>query len=272
MHDVNLVIRYSFLLFGSVMLIMTSMPISFAQVDSIAAPLSDGNAPNIDGFWTNSSEWTQSGGMLVNYTDDTQLFIHTKHDANFLYILLEMPGDRLVDGHGVVCIDAENDGGLSMSTDDYCFTQGTSLRIYRGDNRTTTMRTEVAVFGSVQAARGLTTSYHSTDEHVSYEFKIPLEEYGAIGNEFGMYVTFDTRGRTDSYTHLYSWPDVKTNSYLDAPPPKSWAKITLFPSTDVPEPQVSVPEFPVSAISGIAAVASLVAILTQTSLLRKVRY
>jgi hypothetical protein len=182
---------------------------------------------------------------VTDYTDGTQLVIKAKHDLDSLYVLLEMPEDNRLDGHGVVCLDTSNDGGPYMKKDDYCFTLGNSLRVYQGDERTTIMRNEVEVTQEVQAARGVTSSPYGS-EHVSYEFKIPLAEFGPVSTEYSMYVNFDTRGQ-DNFTYRYSWPDLKSNSYLDAPPPRSWGQISLSADTDVPE--FSVPVIGASLVS-----------------------
>lgn len=253
------------LIFGSAMLIIAAMPASFAQENSITLPISEGNVPVIDGVWTSSIEWSQASVTFTNYTDGTQLVIKAKHDWDSLYVLLEMPQDNRIDGHGVVCLDTLNDGGPYMKTDDYCFTLGSSLRAYRGDERTTVMRDEVAITQEVQAARGLTTSHspYGPEDHVSYEFKIPLEEFGPLATEYGLYITFDTQGQTNNFTYRYSWPDYKSDSYLDAPPPRSWGQISLSPDADVPE-------FSVSVLGAMAGIVGVAIIFSRTILLKRI--
>lgn len=256
-------LRNPLLLFGSAMLILATMPAAFAQENSITIPVLDGDVPRIDGVWTSPNEWRQSSVTFANYTDGTQLVIKAKHDIDSLYLLLEMPQDNRVDGHGVVCLDTSNDGGPYMKTDDYCFTLGNVLRVYHGDDRTTVLRNEVAVTGNVQAERGLTTSPHGSSEHVSYEFKIPLKEFGPVDTDYGLYTAFDTRGQADTFTYHYSWPDFESDSYLDAPPPRSWGQILLSPDANVPE-------FPVSIMVGIAAIVGLTTILTRTTVFKRI--
>lgn len=255
--------RRTFLLFASVMSIMASIPSAIAQENSIVAPISGGDAPVIDGVWTSAGEWSQASLTFANYTDGTQLVIKAKHDWDSLYVLLEMPKDNKIDGHGVVCVDTLNDGGPYMKTDDYCFTLGSSFRVYRGDDRTTVMTDEIAATREMQAARGLTSnSPYGSGEHASYEFKIPLKGSGQIATDYGLYVNFDTRGQADNFTYHYSWPDLESDSYLNAPQPRSWGKISLSPDANVPE-------FSASVIGAIASVVGLAAILTRTMLHKK---
>jgi hypothetical protein len=257
-------IRHTLLLFGSLMLIVAAMPSSFAQENSITAPILQGDTPVIDGVWTSANEWSQASLTFANYTDNTQLVIKAKHDLDSLYVLLEMPKDSRIDGHGVVCLDTLSDGGPYMKADDYCFALGSSLKVYRGDGRTTIMKDEVAVTREVQAARGLTASHspYGSGEHMSYEFKIPLKEFGPIATDYGLYVNFDTRGQTDSFTHYYSWPDLETDSYLNAASPRSWGQISLSPDANVPE-------FSMPVIGAIASIVGLATILTRTILHKK---
>jgi hypothetical protein len=256
-------IRHAFLLFGSVMLIIAAMPPSFAQENAITIPVLEGNPPVIDGVWTGPNEWSQASATFTNYADETQLVIKAKHDWDSLYVLLEMPDDNELDGHGVVCLDTLNDGGPYMKADDYCFTLGGSLRVYQGDGRTTVMSDQVAVSREVQAARGLTTnSPPGSGEHMSYEFKIPLEEFGPVATDYGLYINFDTRGQASSFTYHYSWPDLESDSYLNAPPPRSWGQISLSPDANAPE-------FSVPVMGAIAGAVGLMTILTRTALFKK---
>jgi hypothetical protein len=148
-----------------------------------------------------------------------------------------------------------------METDDFCFTLGNLGRVYQGNGKTTVMMHEIPVSRDLQAAWDLTTSPYSSGEHVSYEFKIPLREFGPVATEYGMYTAFDTRGQTDDFTYYYSWPEFKTDSYLDVPTPRLWNKISLSPDADAPDFQFSV-------IGGIAAIVGLVTLLTRTKLLK----
>ena len=239
---------------------MSAMPAAFAQANSITVPISKGDLPKIDGAWNSPDEWKQASVTFVNFTDGTELVIKAKHDINSLYVLLEMSKDARMDGHGVVCLDTLNDGGYYMETDDFCFTLGNLVRVYQGNGKTTVMMHEIPVSHDLRAARDLTTSPYSSDEHVSYEFKIPLREFGPVATEYGIYTAFDTRGQTDDFTYYYSWPEFKTDSYLDVPTPRSWNKISLSPDADVPE-------FPLFAIGEIGAIVGLVTVLTRTKLL-----
>ena len=140
-------------LFGTAVIIMSAIPAAFAQTNSITVPISKGDLPKIDGAWNSPDEWKQASVTFVNFTDGTELVIKAKHDINSLYVLLEMPKDARMDGHGVVCLDTLNDGGYYMETDDFCFTLGNLVRVYQGNGKTTVMMHEIPVSRDLQAAR-----------------------------------------------------------------------------------------------------------------------
>lgn len=249
--------RNSPLAFGLAILVVVASQSAFADDSSITIPILGGK-PIIDGVWTSPQEWSQASLTSANYTDGTQLVIKAKHDWNSLYVLLEMPDDYVSDGHGAICLDILNDGGPYMNSDDYCFVLGSSLKAYRGDERTTIMKNEFPINQETEGARGLSgsNSPYGSRDHMSYEFKVPLKEYGQLATQYGVYITYDTRGQKDNYQHYYSWPDFDTASYLDAPSPRSWGKISLAADADVPE-------FPIPLVS---AVAGAVGIMVQFTL------
>jgi hypothetical protein len=248
-------------LFGSFLLIMAALPAAFADQPSITLPISkESDTPTLDGVWTSSQEWTKAGVTIVNYTDGAQLVIRGKHDFNSLYILLEMPQDHVLDGHGAVCLDSLNDGGAYMQSDDYCLVLGNTLDAFRGDGRTTLMTDESTLNQFAEAKRGLSSknSPYESEDHVTYEFKIPLKELGPLRTNYGLYVTYDTRGQTDNFTYDYSWPDSKSADYLRTASPRAWGQIFLSPDADVPE-------FPIPIIGVVAAIIGMVTIFSRTS-------
>jgi hypothetical protein len=230
---------------------------------SITLPLLQGSEPDIDGIWTSGSEWATAGQTMVNYTDNTRLVIWGVHDSDFIYVMLEMPDDHVMDGHGGICFDTLSDGGPYMNRDDYCYVMGSTLREYRGDGRTTLMQ-QAPLDQFVTAQRGLSDSkspVYASSPHVSYEFKIPLDDLGSDNTQFGFYVSFDTRGQTNNYNFYYSWPDYNTAEYLRVASPRSWGTVSL-------SPDIEVPEFPVTVIGAIAAVIGGIAVLSRTRLIK----
>jgi hypothetical protein len=244
----------------STFMFVTLIPVA-AQQQMISLPPTKNTIPAIDGVWTTSDEWSIASKTYQNYTDDTQLVIRGMHDESFMYLLLEMPRDYVVDGRAGICFDSLNDGGPYMNPDDVCFVLGQRLEEFHGDGRTTLMQ-ETGVYVDVDAKRGLSGSnspYRSTQDHVSYEFKIPVDYIGGANRTlFGFYVVYETRGETTNYTHYYSWPDYEISSSLRVAAPRGWGLASISSTTDVAE----VPEFPVpimiliTSLIGIVVVAS----------------
>jgi hypothetical protein len=243
---------------------MATLPAAFADDEpSITLPIFKSDAPTIDGVWSSSQEWSIAGVTLLDYTDDTQLIIKGKHDMNSLYILLEMPQDYVLDGHGAICLDTLKDGGAYMKPDDYCFVLGEDLNAYVGDGSTTLMKAETPLSQYVEAARGLSgsNSPYESKNHVTYEFKIPLKEFGALRTDYGFYVSYDTRGQTNNFTYDYSWPESKSGAYLHAASPRAWGQISLSPDANAPE-------FPMPVIGVIVGMIGIVTIFSRAKLFK----
>lgn len=234
-----------------------------AQQPVIAVPLVGNTNPVIDGKWTGAEEWSMASAMTVNYTDGTRMVIRGMHDEGLVYVMLEMPDDYVIDGHGAICFDRASDGGPYMTSDDYCFVMGSVLREYHGDGRTTLMQ-QVPMDPFVSAQRALSDSaspLHGSKDHVTYEFRIPKDYLGSERTEYGFYVSFDTRGQTNSYNYYYSWPDYKNAEYLRVASPRAWGIMSL-------SPDATVPEFPFTAVLALAGVFGAVAILSRSKLVR----
>jgi hypothetical protein len=234
-----------------------------AQQPIVGLPLVEEAEPEIDGAWTTDTEWSGASELMVNYTDGTRMAIRGMHDSDFVYVMLEMPDDYVVDGHGAICFDTQSDGGTYLGMDDYCFVVGTTFREYHGDGRTTLMQ-QAPLDQFVVGQRGLSDSaspLYSTNPHMTYEFRIPLDYLGSEKTQFGFYVSFDTRGHESNYTYYYSWPDFKTAEYLRTASPRSWGIASL--TSDA-----SVPEFPVPVIGALAGIVGLVAILSRTRFIK----
>lgn len=240
--------------------------IAFAQQPLISFP-STGESekkPVIDGVWTSADEWSMASETIINYTDGTRLVTRGMYDSDAIYLMLEMPKDNQIDGHAAACFDTRNDGGAAMNSDDYCFVLGNELKEYRGDGRTTLMQ-QTTLSRNIGAQRGLSgtnSPYYSGSDHVSYEFNVPLDHLGSDSKEYGFYITYDTRGQTDNYTHYYSWPESGSPSYLRVAPPRSWGMVSLLPAG------AEVPEFPLPALGAIAGIIGIVAMLTRRGIVR----
>jgi hypothetical protein len=233
------------------------------QQPILALPAAEDLEIEVDGVWTSASEWSKASETVINYTDGTRLAIRGMHDADFIYVMLEMPDDYVTDGHGAICFDTEGDGGPYLGEDDYCYVMGTSLREYHGDGRNTLMN-QAPLDQFVAAQRGLSDSkspMYDAKSHVTYEFKVPRDNLGSDKTEYGFYVSYDTRGQTNNYNFYYSWPDYKSAEYLRVASPRSWGVASL--SADA-----SVPEFPVPMIGTLAGIIGLAVVLTRTKFLK----
>ena len=234
-----------------------------AQQPVVALPPVQDADVEVDGIWTSASEWSKASETMINYTDGTRLAIRGMSDADFVYVMLEMPDDYVVDGHAGICFDTLVDGGPYLGTDDYCYVMGTSFREYHGDGRTTLMQ-QAPLDQFVTAQRGLSDSkspLYSAKSHMTYEFKIPRVNLGSDNVRFGFYVSYDTRGQDTNYNYYYSWPDYKSAEYLRVASPRSWGIAAISADAEVPE-------FPVPLIGALAGIVGAVAILARTRYLK----
>lgn len=214
----------------------------------------------LDGFWTTSDEWSKASETYQNYTDGTQLVIRGMHDGTFMNILLEMPQDYVVEGRAAICFDTLNDGGPYMEPDDVCFLLGQTLEEFHGNGRTTLMQ-ETGLHIDADGKRGLSGSnspYEFGRDHVSYEFRIPIDYIGGANRtQFGFYVVYETREEATNYTYHYSWPDYESSSSLRVAPPRSWGIMTTSSTAEVPE-------FPLPLVGLFAGLIGMVAVASRT--------
>lgn len=244
--------------------ILATFPVTAsAQQQIIFLPLVENSKmPTIDGTWTSSTEWNQSRETVQNYTDGTNLVIRAMRDADFVYVLLEMPQDFMVDGHAAICFDTLSDGGAYMNPDDICYILGETLREYHGDGRTTLMQ-QAPKSPNVIAERGLSGSnspYASNRDHMTYEFRLSADYVGSDQVSYGFYVSFDTIKEATNFTYFYSWPETGSPAYLRVASPRSWGTLTTSES--------EVPEFPLPVIGALAGVIGIVAVVTRTRIFK----
>ncbi len=235
-------------------------PAAALQPIIVVPETGDGKKPILDGFWTTSDEWSTASQLLQNFTGGTQLVIRGLHDEEFMYILLEMPQDYVVDGRAGICFDTFNDGGPYLKADDSCFVLNENLKEYHGDDRTTLMQ-ETGLHNNVDARRGLSGSnspYESEKDHVTYEFKVPMQHIGTANQtQYGFYVVFETRGQTTNYTHYYSWPAHETTSSLRVASPREWGVLSTSSTAEVPE-------FAIPLVGIIAGMIGAIIIVSRT--------
>ena len=236
---------------------------ALAQQPVVPLPLAGNADVKIDGKWSSAGEWSKAIVTMENYTDGSRLAIRGMHDTDFVYVMLEMPDDYIVDGHGAICFDTEGDGGTYLAVDDYCFVMGTALKEYHGDGRTTLMQ-QAPLDTFIAGQRGLSDSVsplYSSKPHMTYEFRVPLNYLGSDKTNYGFYVSFDTTGQTNNYTYFFSWPDYRGAQYLRVASPRSWGIASLSSDADVPE-------FPIPAIGALVGIVGAVAVLTRMKLFK----
>jgi len=166
----------------------------------------------------------------------------------------------VVDGRAAICFDTLNDGGPYMEPDDVCFLLGQTLEEFHGNGRTTLMQ-ETGLHIDADGKRGLSGSnspYEFGRDHVSYEFRIPIDYIGGANRtQFGFYVVYETRGEATNYTYHYSWPDYESSSSLRVAPPRSWGIMTISSTAEVPE-------FPLPLVGLFAGLIGMVAVASRT--------
>ena len=256
------------LLAVSTLTVGTFIPVT-AQQQMVSFPASDDmDVPVIDGSWTTTDEWSKTSETYQNYTDGTQLVIRGIHDGAFMHILLEMPHDYVLDGRAGVCFDTVNDGGPYLKPDDVCFVLGQRLEEFHGDGRSTLMQ-ETGLRMDVEGERGLSGSnspYESGKEHVTYEFKMPVDYITSTNRtQFGFYVVYETRGETTNYTHYYSWPDYESSSSLRVAAPRGWGIVSITSSSNS---TTEVPEFPLPVVGLIAGLIGIIVVASRTTIFK----
>jgi hypothetical protein len=193
-----------------------------------------------DGKWTDGLEWKQSSWDQISSSNGDTLHIRTAHQGDFIYILLDVVGDKSIDhisDRALVCIDGLNDKTVIASADDYCFLaslDGKQGFVYQGGS-------SLALNGYFKKIQnydnfiGIGNQSDQNDKysqipHTSYEFKIPLNLFGR-SNIYGFYIlVYDASN--DQY---YTWPpDIYPANPLDIPSPNNWGTL-VSPDKSIPE-------------------------------------
>lgn len=215
--------------------------IDLAHAEQILTTVrSDAGKTIFDGRWTFLQEWKSTSEDKILFDDGGLLVIKTGHDYNNLYVLLDFVSERSSAksaDFGMVCIDSNFGKETKPQNDDYCFM--TSL----GSNYPITLQggsmlgknnhfTKIENHPNLIAVGGMSGMHdrYSQIPHTTYEFKIPIEIFGA-SDMYGFYVV-----AYDANTNqVYSWPqNTATEKFPYVPPPSKWGEL-ISPDKSIPE-------------------------------------
>jgi len=227
------------LLITLIVFCIINVKLSYAeQIFTTLGQSSDGIV--FDGKWTFLKEWKPTSENIVEFYDGRKISIKTGHDHNNLYVLLDFISERsfakFADS-GTVCIDSDFGKENYPQSDDYCFIislgsknpitlQGGSLL---GKNN---YFTKIENHPDLIAVGGISdeNDRYTPVPHTTYEFKIPIEIFGA-SDMYGFYVA-----AYDANTNqVYSWPqDVMEETFPNIPEPSKWGEL-ISPDKSLPE-------------------------------------
>lgn len=195
-----------------------------------------------DGKWTFLEEWKASTETVISYDDGTRIHLRSAHQGNFLYFFIDVINDMNLDrgiDNAMICIDGNNNKSVRPDLNDYCFSVSAGKdhpMTYQGDGFIGTNgyfsvvpnHDKLIAIGD----RSDQNDRYSKINHVSYEFRIPIEIFGRSDN-YGLFVNvYDSHIKK-----FYTWPEnIEIKNVFDIPSPAKWG--------DVFSPDKSLPEFP----------------------------
>ena len=217
----------------------TNINTSYAeQIFTTLGQSSDGII--FDGKWTFLKEWKPTSENRVGFNDGSELVIKTGHDHDNLYVLLDSISEHSIAkfaDFGIVCIDSNFGKENYPQKDDYCFivSLGSKNPITLEGGSTlgkTNHFTKIKNHPDLIAVGGISdkNDRYTPIPHTTYEFKIPIEVFGA-SDMYGFYVAvYDANANK-----IYSWPqDVTTETFPHVPSPSKWGEL-ISPDKSLPE-------------------------------------
>ncbi|AFS81816.1 hypothetical protein NKOR_09855 [Candidatus Nitrosopumilus koreensis AR1] len=201
----------------------------------------DGDKTIFDGKWTFLQEWKTTSEDKINFDQGKYFVMKTGHDYENIYVLIDFVSDKKNDTNidkAIICFDTKNEKNKIPDSNDFCFW------IASGSKHPTTISGN-SDFSSVGNWKNIPNHHlliavagvsdqndrYSTIPHMTYEFKIPIEQIGK-NDVYGFYITvYD-----GSEQKWFSWP-VNANSikYPFIASPSLWG--------DLISPDKSIPEF-----------------------------
>ena len=218
------------------------------------------NAVEIDGLWSTNEEWMDASEAKIT-NEELTAYLKAKHDEAYLYVMIDFVSDQGLEASGdfaVICFDTKRDGGNVPLLDDYCFYRITRTGdfmdgIIQGNGVRWTVLQEAETwdpydekFDAAVAYSHKNDPYDSINNHVIYEFRIPMDSYG-FNEEMGFYVYVH-----DAYTKKFvEWPTNAGGKQFKLivkdilPAPDKWGDLSLKldkKESDISEPQIQLEE------------------------------
>ncbi|MFQ5969316.1 MAG: hypothetical protein ACE5J2_02320 [Nitrososphaerales archaeon] len=212
----------------------------------------------IDGRWSSKTEWIDASETKIKDKELTA-YLRTKHDGVFVYILFDFISDQGLEKSGdfaVACFDTKSNGGKAPLADDYCFYRVTRSGfidgILQGNGMGWTVLQEAETwdpydnkFDAAIAYSHMNDPYDSTNNHVNYEFRIPIATYG-LDEMMGFYIYVN-----DAFNNKFiEWPTNAGGKQFKLivkevlPSPIEWGKVhlKLDKESDLSKPEVQLEE------------------------------
>jgi len=228
--------------FATLMLIPSALELSFAKNDEILVIPKGIKPAEIDGMWSTKTEWIDASETKIVENQSTA-YLRAKYDELFVYILVDFVSDQGLDKSGdltVTCFDTRSNGGNFPLSDDYCFYRVTRTGedmngIIQGNGTEWVILQEAESwdpydnkFDAAVAYSQMNDPYDSNNNHVIYEFRIPIDTYG-LSEMMKFYVYVN-----DAYSNEFvEWPTNAGGKQLKLivknvlPPPNKWGVLHL---------------------------------------------
>ncbi len=239
------------------------------------------NPPAIDGMWTTADEWNDASVTSVGTDPSKVFYIIAKHDRDDIYLMLDFinvqsretiagvsenpqgffsffPPSIVVSHAMFICFDTNNDGGIVLQQDDYCFvgiseykTHALKSVVIRGDGIGGI--SVVPTPSGYKVAESLSSKndpYESGRGHLIFEVAVPIsflhrsDSYG-----FGISSMLRTYVEDGRSIACITWPAenlIEKGCYEEV-------KGTLVPSTwgsvSAPAKTITIPPVPVMSVT-----------------------
>lgn len=222
-----------------ILLIALSFNVAFADEIFITKRM-DGDKTIFDGKWTFLQEWKSTSQDKINFEQGEHFVIKTGHDYENIYILIDFVSDTKNDVNGdraIVCFDGNNEKSKIPDSNDFCFwiTSGSKHPItISGDSNFSSVGNwkNIPNHSALIAAAGISdeNDRYSQIPHLTYEFKIPIDQIGR-NDVYGFYVAvYDY-----SSQKWYNWPtDANFTKYPFIASPDTWGEL-ISPDKSIPE-------------------------------------